>query len=156
MHTDNDVKQFFAELAETAGSGASLSPHVHADDEEFHGSDAQDLTDEREGQLALDVYQKGHNIIVEAPIAGVDNDDIDIHITNESLTIRGRRHREHTVKEDDYFFQECYWGKFSRSLILPEEIDADRAEATIKNGILRVSMPKLHSSGGKKMKVKLE
>ncbi len=150
---NSDVKQFFAELS-ASSDGAELRTRVHAADEDLLGDDASNLGEEREGQLAIDVYEKGHAIVVEAPIAGVANDDIDIHITNESLTIRGRRHREHTVKDNEYLFQECYWGRFSRSLILPEEIDADRAEATIKNGVLRVVMPKLHQSGGKKVHVK--
>jgi HSP20 family protein len=150
---NSDVKQFFAELSASDDS-AELRTRVHATDEDLAGADASNLGEEREGQLAIDVYEKGHSIVVEAPIAGVANDDIDIHITNESLTIRGRRHREHTVKDTDYLFQECYWGRFSRSLILPEEIDADRAEATIKNGVLRVVMPKMHQSGGKKVQVK--
>ena len=151
---DSDVKQFFAELSET--EDGPIAAHVHAADEELRGADAADLGDERDGQLAIDVYEQGHSIVVEAPIAGVNSDDIDIHITNESLTIRGKRHRAHTVKDKDYLFQECYWGRFSRSLILPEEIDADRSEATIKNGVLRVTMPKLHHQGGKKVHVKLE
>jgi HSP20 family protein len=153
---NSDVKQFFAELSESVSEDAQLQAHVHSADEELRGADATELGDERDGQLAIDVYEKGHAIVVEAPIAGVNSDDIDIHITNESLTIRGKRHREHTVKDKDYLFQECYWGRFSRSLILPEEIDADRAEATIKNGVLRVTMPKLHSLTGKKVRVKLE
>lgn len=151
---DSDVKQFFAELSESEDGAVRTS--VHASDEEIRGSDASDMADERDGQLAIDVYEKGHDIVVEAPIAGVNSDDIDIHITNESLTIRGKRHRSHTVKDKDYLFQECYWGRFSRSLIMPEEIDADRSEATIKNGVLRVVMPKLHHQGGKKVHVKLE
>jgi HSP20 family protein len=153
---DNDVKQFFAELSESADTGGPLTTHVHGDSDELRGADASELTDERDGQLAIDVYERGTNVVVEAPIAGVNSDDIDIHITNESVTIRGKRHREHTVKDKDYFFQECYWGRFSRSLILPEEIDADRAEATIKNGVLRITMPKLHHQAGKKVNVKLE
>ncbi len=153
---DGDVKQFFAELSETADAGGSIHTHVHAESDELRGADATDMVDERDGQLAIDVYQKGNDVIVEAPIAGVNSDDIDIHITNESIIIRGKRHREHTVKDKDYLFQECYWGRFSRSLILPEEIDADRAEATIKNGVLRIVMPKLHHQGGKKMHVKTQ
>ena len=149
-----DTKQFFAELAQD--EDGSLHTHIHADDEEFSGDAAQELTDEREGQLAIDVYQTPTTIVVEAPIAGVNTDDIDVHITNESLMIRGHRHRAHTVSDRDYFFQECYWGKFSRSLILPEEINADHAEATIKNGVLRVTMPKLHRGHGKKVSVKVE
>ncbi len=140
---ESDVKQFFAELAETDNlPGDSL---MRGEASGSDGSGAQSLADEREGQLAIDVYERGAHLIVEAPIAGVSSNDIDIHVTNESLTIRGKRHREHTVREKDYIFQECYWGRFTRSLILPEEVDADRAEATIKNGILRITMPKLRS-----------
>jgi HSP20 family protein len=149
---DSDVKQFFAELSET--DDRMLHTSVHSTEDDLRGADASDLAEERDGQLAIDVYNKGNAIVVEAPIAGVNSDAIDIHITSESLTIRGKRHREHTIKDKDYFFQECYWGRFSRSLILPEEIDADRAEASIKNGILRVVMPRLHGSEGKKVHVK--
>jgi len=155
---DQDVKKFFAELSDAAEppTDRALHTRIHADDETLKGADADDLVDERDGQLAIDVYQKGDNVIVEAPIAGVNTDDLDIHITNESLMIRGKRHREHTIKEKDYFFQECYWGRFSRSLILPEEVNADRAEATIKNGVLRITMPKLEAGTGKKMGIKKE
>lgn len=154
--SDQNTKRFFAELSDVAGnpSDRALHTRIHGSDEEIRGADAQDLVDERDGQLAIDVYQKGNNIIVEAPIAGVITDDLDIHITNESLVIKGKRHREHTVKEGDYYFQECYWGRFSRSLILPEEIDADRAEATIKNGVLRVTMPRLSGGAHKRVEVR--
>ncbi len=152
MNTASDSKQFFAELAQETTDGV-LHTSVHAESEEYRGVDAQEMHDERDGQLAIDVYQTATAIIVEAPIAGVQSDDIDIHITSESLMIRGRRHRDHTIKERDYLFQECYWGRFSRSVILPEEINADKAEATIKNGVLRVTMPKLSHYHGKRVGV---
>ncbi|MEK7554830.1 MAG: Hsp20/alpha crystallin family protein [Patescibacteria group bacterium] len=109
-----------------------------------------------EGQLAIDVYQTGDSIIVESPIAGVAPDDIDIAITSESVTIRGKRVRERHVREEDYVYQECYWGKFSRSVSLPQEVDADKAEASIKNGVLTIVIPKLNRSKAKKLKVKTD
>lgn len=145
------TKQYFEELADDS---APVSAHLKRADGEYHGSDATDLSDEREGQLTLDVYQTPTSIVVESPIAGVKGDDIDINITSESVTIRGKRERIHTVKDEDYFYQECYWGRFSRSVILPEEVDAENAEATIKNGVLRITMPKLAKHKGKKLHVK--
>lgn len=117
---------------------------------------SEDVFDEGEGQLSIDVYQNPDEIVIEAPIAGVNPDDLDIHITNESVTIRGKRERERTVKEEDYFYQECYWGRFSRSIILPQEVDAEKSEASLKNGILTIRLPKLNRQKSKKVKVKSE
>lgn len=111
---------------------------------------------EREGQLAIDVYQTDKAIIIESPIAGVDTDNLDIHITNESVSIRGERRQFEEVKDENYFYQECYWGRFSRSVILPQEVDPDASDAKIKNGVLRIVMPKLLRQKGKKLKVKFD
>lgn len=150
---DDDPKKFFAELAgvvEEEEAKARILPEK----DEYRSQDARDLPDEREGQLTIDVYQTADAIVVESPIAGVKGDEIDINITSESVTVRGRRERIQTVKEEDFFYQECYWGRFSRSVILPEEVDADNAEATIKNGVLRIIMPKITKQKGKKLRVK--
>ncbi len=109
-----------------------------------------------EGQLAIDVYQTPTDIIVESPLAGVKPEDIDVSITPESVTVKGRRERERHVKTEDYVYQECYWGKFSRSVVLPHEVDADAAEASIKNGVLTIKIPKINRSKSKKLKVKAE
>lgn len=154
---NDDTKKFFEELAGAGGGQAGVDEEVHArilpEKDEYESADARELSDEREGQLTIDVYQTPDAIVVESPIAGVKGDDIDVNITSESVTIRGKRERIHQVKEADYFYQECYWGRFSRSVILPEEVDADNAEASIKNGVLRVVMPKIAKQKGKKLKV---
>lgn len=111
---------------------------------------------EDEGQLAIDVYQTANEVIVESPIAGVTADDIDIGITADAVTIRGKRERRQTVREEDYVYQECYWGRFSRSVVLPCEVDADKAQATIKNGVLTITIPKLNRSKAKRVRVKGE
>lgn len=107
-----------------------------------------------DGQLTVDVYQTPTEIVIESPIAGVDPEDLDISITEESVTVRGKRERTERVRDEDYFYQECYWGRFSRSVILPQEIDPERAEATIKNGVLIVHLPKLVRQKSKKLKVR--
>ncbi len=113
----------------------------------------EELIEEAEGQLAIDVYQTPEAIIIESPIAGVSPDELDIAITNESLTIKGKRTRQEGVQRDDYIYQECYWGKFSRSVILPQEIDAEKADASIKNGVLTINLPKLTRTKAKKLRV---
>lgn len=136
---------------ELVKSGSALSEHTTKEAE-----DNEDIFEEEgEGQLTIDVFQEGNNIIVESPIAGVDPDNLDIDITNESVTIRGKRMRQHRVKEEDYFYQECYWGRFSRSVILPQEIDAENSEASIKNGVLTITLPKINRQKKKKIKVKV-
>ncbi len=109
---------------------------------------------EDDGQLTIDVYQTPAEIIVESPIAGVAPDALDISITSETVTIKGKREREQHIRTEDYVYQECYWGKFSRSVVLPQEVDADNAEASIKNGVLTIRLPKINRSKSKKLKVK--
>ncbi|MFA6253192.1 MAG: Hsp20/alpha crystallin family protein [Patescibacteria group bacterium] len=108
---------------------------------------------DEEGQLSVDVYQDKNNIVIKSTIAGVDPDNIDISFHNDMLTIRGERQQDQTISEDDYFYKECYWGSFSRSIILPLEVQADKIKATIKNGILTIVLPKVHHADGKKISV---
>lgn len=109
-----------------------------------------------EGQLVVDVYQTPDEIIVESPVAGVNPDDLDIAITPESVTIRGERRRERRVHEENYLYQECYWGRFSRTVVLPSEVDAETADASIKNGVLTITLPKFNRQRSKKLRVKSE
>ncbi len=117
---------------------------------------AEELVDEDEGQLTIDLYQTTDEIVLESPIAGVKSEDLDIAITSESVTIKGKREKDRRIKEEDYFYQECYWGRFARSIILPQEVDAEKSEAAIKNGVLVIRLPKLNRQRSKKIKVQAE
>lgn len=117
---------------------------------------AEESEGEIVGQLTIDVYQTPDDIMVESAIAGIRPEDIDVDVTGDSVTIRGERKREKEIEQKDYFYQECYWGKFSRSVILPQEIDPESASVSFKNGILMVRLPKLNRSKSKKLKVKFE
>jgi HSP20 family protein len=108
---------------------------------------------EEEGQLTVDVYQTEDDIVIKSTIAGVTAEDLDISLTNDMVTIKGVRNPDEKVRQSDYYYRELYWGPFSRSIILPEEIDADNAKASIKNGILTIRLPKLAKSRVKKIKV---
>lgn len=123
-------------------------------------SSAPDLTDQwfdqdyEEGQLAIDVYQTEKDIVVKSTIAGVKPEDIDISVNNDMLTIRGVRKLAEEVSEENYFYQECYWGSFSRSIILPIEVKTDKIDAIIENGVLTVKLPKIKTNTQISVKVK--
>lgn len=106
------------------------------------------IDDNYEGQLAVDVYQLKDDILIRAAIAGVQAEDIDISVNNDMVTIKGRRQLDDEIPEAAYLYQECYWGGFSRTIILPVEVNADKVRATLKNGILRVTLPKLDRPKG--------
>ena len=110
--------------------------------------------DYEEGELAVDVYQDEDNVYVKSTIAGVNPDDVDVSIHNDMLTIRGKRQQERGAKEADYFYQECFWGSFSRSIILPVEVKAEKIDAFLKDGILTVVLPKVKKGKPAKIKIK--
>jgi HSP20 family protein len=111
--------------------------------------------EEFEGQLAVDVYQTKDSVVVKAPIAGVRSEDIDIAISEDVMTIRGDRKEEIIVEKEHYYVQECFWGSFSRSIILPTSTIAEKAQATLKDGVLTVTVPKVvQEDKVKKIKVK--
>jgi len=107
-----------------------------------------------EGELTVDVYQNSDTIFVKAMIAGVRPEDLDINISRDMVTIRGKREEERVASGDDYFIRELYWGSFSRSVSLPQEIDVDEAEAIEKHGLLILRLPKLDKKRQSKLKVK--
>jgi HSP20 family protein len=106
-----------------------------------------------EGQLAVDVYQTKESVVIKAPIAGVDPRNLEVAIAEDVVTIRGERVEETTVNREDYYVAECYWGAFSRSIIMPVSVNADKAEASLKNGVLSIAIPKVIQDKIKKIKV---
>lgn len=114
---------------------------------ELYNSDA-------EGQLTIDVYQTDSEIVIKSTIAGVKPEDLDITINNDMITVKGERKNEEKVKTENYFYQECYWGAFSRSVILPVDVESDQAEAVLKNGVLTIRLPKIEKVKSKKLQVK--
>ena len=111
---------------------------------------------ESEGQLTIDVYQTPTEIVIKSTIAGVKPEDIDISMTNDMITIKGNRKKDEEAKEEDYYYQECYWGPFSRSVILPVDVEVDDADAGMKNGILTIRLPKTEKIRTKKIMIKSE
>lgn len=109
---------------------------------------------ETEGQLTVDVFQTADEIIVKTMVAGVKPEDLDVNITRDMVTIKGRREESNEIHDNDYFHRELYWGSFSRTITLPEEIDVEEAEAIEKHGLLTIKLPKIDKSKHNKLKVK--
>ncbi len=109
-----------------------------------------------EGQLTIDVYQTPDDIVIKSIVAGVKPEDLDLEISREMITIRGKREESMKVEKENYFYQELYWGRFARSVLLPQEIDPDEAEASLKDGVLTVRLPKINKEKIQKIKIKKE
>lgn len=113
----------------------------------------EDWMPDSEGQLTIDVYQTPTEIVIKSTIAGVSPEDLDITITNDMVTVKGKREKDEVIAEGDYYYQECYWGAFSRSVILPVDVEAEKAEAGMKNGILTLRLPKVEKVKTRKIRV---
>ena len=137
-----------------------FSRAVKANDEdtELENTDEEisdlESEDDSEGQLAIDMHQTPTEIVVKTMVAGVRPEDLDISITRDMVTIKGKREESHDTISEDYFHRELYWGSFSRSIILPQEIEVEEAEAMNKNGLLIIKLPKLDKNRQAKLKVK--
>jgi HSP20 family protein len=112
--------------------------------------------EEEDGQLAIDVYQDDDYVIIKSIVGGVRPEDLDLAVTADMVTIKGSRERSEEVAEENYYYQECFWGSFSRSVILPCDIKTDQVEASMKNGILTIKMPKVAKNSATKISVRGE
>ncbi|MFZ2522644.1 MAG: Hsp20/alpha crystallin family protein [Minisyncoccia bacterium] len=107
-----------------------------------------------EGQLTIDVYQTPTEIVIKSMVAGVKPEDLDISITRDMVTIKGKRETDRFVKDEDYFHQELYWGSFSRTIMLPAEVDVEESEAIEKHGLLILRLPKIDKNRQTRLRVK--
>lgn len=122
-------------------------------EEEAPAASSEDWLSEYEGQLTIDMYQTKDNVVIKSTIAGVKPEDIDITIANDMVTVRGERKKDFEASSEDYFYQECYWGSFSRSVVLPVDVDIENVIADLKDGILTITLPKAAKAKAKKIKV---
>ena len=162
---DSHDEKFFESLAGAAKDAdteyevelakADMSSAVAARPARASRARAADAS-EPEGQLTVDVYQTANDIVVESAIAGVRPDDIDINVTPDSISIKGAREHDHHADGADYLYQECYWGRFARSIILPQEVDPENADVRLKNGILTIRLPKANKRKSRKLSVRTE
>ncbi len=127
---------------------AHITPRISGQTEETW------TAEEPGGELAVDVYQTPDSIVIKALVAGVQPQSIDVSLTREMVTISGQRQDEKEAEDEDYFQKELFWGAFTRTILLPEEVDVDLAEASEKHGILMIRLPKINKKRQTKLKVR--
>lgn len=126
----------------------------YQDESAWHGQGGMNDDEPQEGELPVDMYQTADAVIIRALVAGVSPDDLDIAITRDMVTIRGSREEYKEASNDDYYHRELFWGSFSRTLVLPEEVVIDEAEAQEKHGMLEIRLPKVDKGRSARLKVK--
>jgi len=142
-----------------------LTGSIKADEEDFIEtkkisvkSDSKDNNwieeENEEAELTVDVYQTQSDIVVQTMVAGVKPEDLELTIARDMITIRGKREESRIISEENFFTKELYWGTFSRTILLPAEVDPEEAEATEKHGLLTVKLPKIDKDKKTNVKVK--
>ncbi len=126
---------------------------TYANDETWDETEEMSHTPQ-EGELPVDMYQTNDAIIIKALVAGVSPADLDISITRDMVTLRGVREEYQETNDDNYYHRELFWGSFSRTLLLPEEVVIDEAEAQEKHGLLEIRLPKLDKHRSTQLRVK--
>ncbi len=147
---ENSITPTYANSPEQTSRITPNQTPVQNPDQQEEGSWVAD----QEGQLTIDVYQTDMDIVIKSTIAGVKPEDLDIQINNDMVTIRGERRKEDEIRDEDYYYQECYWGAFSRSIILPVDVEANKSEAIMKNGILTIKLPKAETAKARRIQVR--
>lgn len=109
----------------------------------------------QEGELVIDVFETNSDFIVLAAIAGVQIKDLDISLEKDMMIIKGSRAEPHNLPDKKYFYQECYWGPFSRKIVLPENVNIDKADAQMDKGVLTIKIPKNENNGKGKIGIKV-
>ncbi|MDD2935046.1 MAG: Hsp20/alpha crystallin family protein [Candidatus Pacebacteria bacterium] len=152
------MKSFFEKLTGTVDideADKSLdNKKSHDGDNDYEENEEKNWMEEEEGELTIDMYQDNDNVIIKTMVAGVKPEDLDVDISRDMVTIRGKREESHEVENQDYFSRELYWGSFSRTITLPTEINIDEAQAEEKHGLLTLILPK--TDKGKKAKLKVK
>jgi HSP20 family protein len=107
-----------------------------------------------EAELSIDVYQTPTDIFIQTMVAGVKPEDMELSIARDTITIRGQREENRNIDENNYFTKELYWGKFSRTISLPAEVEPEEVEATEKHGLVTIKIRKVDKDKKNSVKVK--
>jgi HSP20 family protein len=105
---------------------------------------------------SVELVDRGTEVVLRAELPGVRKEDVDLTVHDEAITVMGEFKRDETVKDEDYYFSERRYGHFERTVPLPEEVDADRAKASFKDGVLEVVLPKKEEAKPRERKLKVE
>lgn len=145
----DDIASAFLSEDETivAGQNNMTGSDATADEQDWDGEEPV------AGQLAVDVYETKERLYVKGRVAGVNKSDLDVSISDNTLTIRGTLNSGVEDNVENYFLQECYWGEFSRSIVMPVPVKEEEIEAVLKDGVLTISFAKVKQDTVKKIQV---
>ena len=153
---DNKKRSFFEKLTGTV--------HLEEEQEEANNKNVMKLEkkgnnnwieeENEEAELTVDVYQTNSDIIIQTMVAGVKPEDLELTIARDMVTIRGKRGENRSIDEENYFTKELYWGKFSRTILLPQEIEPEEVEALEKHGLLTIKLQKVDKEKKNVVRVK--
>jgi HSP20 family protein len=135
-----------------------VSPHKEPPRKHSSSARPAPLDDDaplNEGQLPVDVHQTANEIVIRAFVAGVRPDELNISISRDMVEIQGSRTEREQTSGSDYFTRELFWGSFSRTIVLPQEVDVDASSASAKDGLLTIILPKLDKAKQTKLRVKV-
>lgn len=149
-------KSFFERLTGTVKVSDDLEHEIDEEKtEEIENQKERGFADDdSDGQLAVDVYQTPTDIIIKTMVAGIRPEDLDISITRDMVTIKSSREESVNIESEDYFQRELFWGSFSRTILLPQEIEVEEAEAIERHGLLTIKLPKINKDRQTKLRVK--
>jgi HSP20 family molecular chaperone IbpA len=149
------VGDSFDTFDDEPGQARDLTPNAKHGVHPHHTSAHPHAAPNSEGQLPVDVHQTHEEIVIRAFVAGVRPDELSISISRDMVVIEGSRMEREQVTEGDYFTRELFWGSFSRTILLPQEIDVDNSAASAKDGLLTLILPKLDKARQTKLRVKV-
>jgi HSP20 family protein len=151
VQIDDDFED--EEMMDIDDQPRKLQPTTHLKVKDSTSTTDWSVDEPHEGQLTVDVYQTPSHIIIKTLVGGVKREDLDISISRDMVTIKGKREEEHNIAESDYYHKELYWGAFARTIMLPHEVDIDGSEATENLGMLTIRLPKIDKGKQTKLRV---
>ncbi|MBU0999378.1 Hsp20/alpha crystallin family protein [Patescibacteria group bacterium] len=157
---ENKKRSFFERLTGSVSSEEEIASGKHYSEKNTRGNNGDKKNNEwieeenEEAELSIDVYQTPTDIVIQTMVAGVKPEDLELSIARDIVTIRGKREENRNIDEENYFTKELYWGKFSRTISLPTEVEPEEVEATEKHGLITVKIKKVDKEKKNSVKVK--
>jgi HSP20 family protein len=152
---EHKKRSFFERLTGGSGEEEEETKKIAVNSSKKNGKEKDWIEEENEeAELTVDVYQTPTEIIVQTMVAGVKPEDLEIVLARDMITIRGKREESRIIDEENYFTKELYWGSFSRSIMLPQEVEPGEAEATEKHGLLTIKLRKVDREKKNSLRVK--
>jgi HSP20 family protein len=151
---ENKKRSFFERITGSMRADDDIEVEHQAVEPDKKNTNAWMEEENEEAELTVDVFQTSTDIFLQTMVAGVKPEDLDLTIGRDMITIKGKRENDQSVPDENYFTKELYWGKFSRTILLPQEVEPDQSDATEKHGLLTIKLQKVDKEKKANVKVK--